>query len=113
MLSTIQPNLLEIVISDVAADARLQVLLGEVRARSLEHRREHRLERGVRRLDRHGERADAEVRRERDRVGDAALARVARRQQHAVHVLGAQRVDGDRGDERRVDAAREADEHVA
>ena len=39
-------------------------------------------------------------------------ARVARRQHHAVHVLGAERVDRDRGDERRVDAAREADEHV-
>ena len=96
----------------VAADARLQVLLGDVGRPALEHRREHRLERGLRRLDRHDVRANAEPIGERDRVGDTALARVARRQHHAVHVLGAERVDRDRGDERRVDPAREADQHV-
>ena len=43
---------------------------------------------------------------------DAALAREARRHEHADDVLGAERVGRDRGDERRVDAAGEADEHV-
>ena len=37
----------------------------------------------------------------------------ARRHEHAGDVVGAERVGRDRGDERRVDAAREPDEHVA
>ncbi len=44
-------------------------------------------------------------------VGDAVVARVARRHQHAGHAVGAERVGGDRGDERRVDAAGQPDEH--
>ena len=50
--------------------------------------------------------------RERVGVGDAALAREARRHEHADHVLGPERVDRDRRDQRRVDAAGEPDEHV-
>ena len=66
----------------------------------------------MRGLDRDRQRADAEVGGERLGVGDAALARVPRRHEHAGHVIGAERVDRDRGDERRVDAARDRDEHV-
>ena len=43
-------------------------------------------------------------------VGDAALAGESRRHEHADHVVGAERVDRDRGDERRVDPAGEPDE---
>ena len=45
-------------------------------------------------------------------VGDAALARVARRHEHAGDLLGPERVDRDRRDERRVDPAGEPEEHV-
>ena len=96
----------------VAADARLYVLLGQARPRTFEHRCEHRLESCVRGLDRHGERFDPEALRERRRVGNAVLARIARRHEHAEHVLGPERVDRDRGDERRIDPARKADQHV-
>ena len=42
----------------------------------------------------------------------AHLRRVARRHHHGVHAIGAERVDGDRERERRIDAARQA-EHDA
>ncbi len=45
-------------------------------------------------------------------IGDAVVARIPRGHEHARHVLGAERVHRDRRDERRVDAAREADQHV-
>ena len=73
---------------------------------------EHLEERRVRGLDRDRERADPELLGQRLGVGDAARAREARRHEHADHVVGAERVGRDRGDERRVDAAREPDHHV-
>ena len=75
-----------------------------------EERLQHVVERGVRGLDRHRVRADLEVARERFGVGDAVVAGVARRHEHADDVLGAERVDRDRGDDRRVDPARERDQ---
>ncbi len=63
-------------------------------------------------LDRHRHRADPEVRGQRVRVGEASLAREAGGHEHADHVLGPEGVGRDRGDERRVDAARQPDEHV-
>ena len=112
VVSTIQPNLFEMRHEDRAADARLEVLLGEARAPCPAN--------GSASISRNaacaGSIGTVSVRMprfgERLGVGDAALARVARRHEHAGDVLGAERVDRDRGDERRVDAAREPDEHV-
>ena len=46
-------------------------------------------------------------------IGDGVRARVARRHEHPVHPLGAERVDSDGGHQRRVDPTREADHHLA
>ena len=46
-------------------------------------------------------------------VGMRAVARVAARHRDAVHVLGPERVGRDRGDERGVDPAGEADDDIA
>ena len=81
---------------------------GQLGERALQH-----LEvRGVRRLDRDDDEADAQVVRESLRVGDAALGRVARRHADADDVLGAEGVDGDRGDDAGVDAAGQRDERL-
>ena len=97
-----------------AADAGLQVLLGqpglgarERRARACRANAACAASIGTVTV------ADAEVGREQLGVGDAAVAREARRHEHADDVLGPERVDRDRRDERRVDAAGEADQHVA
>ena len=45
-------------------------------------------------------------------VVERALRGVFRRQHHAAHVLGAKRIGGDRGDQRRVDPARQAQHHL-
>ena len=77
-----------------------------------EHVGEHRLERLVRGLDRHHQRGDAEIGGDGLGIGDAVITREPRRHQHAGHVLGTERVDGDRRDDRGVDPAREPDVHV-
>ena len=46
------------------------------------------------------------------RVGDTVIAGVARRHEHTDDVLGAERVDGNRRDQGRVDAARQTHEHL-
>ena len=46
------------------------------------------------------------------RVAARALRGVRRRHRHAGHALGAEGVDGDEGHQRRVDPAREPDDHV-
>ena len=61
-------------------------------------------------LDGHGHGLDPEVGRERLGVGDAPLAGEARGHEHPDDVLGPERVDRDGGHERRVDAARQADD---
>ncbi len=63
-------------------------------------------------LDGDGGDADAEVGGERHRVGDRALARVARGHGDPVHLLGAEGVDRHRCDQRGVDAARQPDERA-
>ena len=63
-------------------------------------------------LDREAGHLDAEVGAECDRVGDRTLARVPRGHGHPVHVLRAERVDRDGGDQRRVDPAGEPDHRV-
>ena len=52
-------------------------------------------------------------RREGGRVGERTGGGEARRHRHAVHPAGPHRVDGDRGDERRVDPTRQPDDAVA
>ncbi len=96
-----------------APDARLEVLLGEVRLTTVEAGRQHLAERGERRLDGDDPPVDAEVVGQALGVGDRVVARVARRHEHAVHAVGPERVDRDGGDDRRVDPARQADDHVA
>ena len=97
----------------VAADARLDVLFGDVARRCRRRRRA-----GVSSIACiAGSIGSVSVsiprlRRERQRVVDAAAARERRRHQHAEHVIGAERLDGDRRGQRRVDAARQA-EHGA
>ena len=56
-------------------------------------------------IDRQRERLDTQVRGELPRILDAAAARVGRRHQDAQHVIRPEGLDGDRGGERRVDAA--------
>ena len=112
VVSTIQPNLLESAMSTLPRMRAWRFSSAMSGSAPSNSRREHLVERrrahgsiGIvqRPMPRFGESLG---------VGDAALARVARRHGDAVHVLGAERVDGDGGDERRVDAAREADDHV-
>ena len=112
VVSTIQPNLFEMVINTLPRTRACTFSSASPGAVPSNIEREHRLERGVRGLDRDGERLDPEVRRERLRVGDAVIARIARRHQHARDVFGAERVDGDRGDERGVDPTRQTDQDV-
>ena len=64
-------------------------------------------------LDRDLAEVAAEGLREPPRVGARALGGVARRHRDAVHALRPERVDRERRDERRVDAAREAEHDVA
>ena len=77
-----------------------------------ERRAQRAVERVHQRLDRQRHRLDPEVRRQRVRIVEAAAAGVGRRHQHAEHVAGAERLGGDRGGQRRVDAAGEP-EHRA
>ena len=111
VVSTKPPNLFDNVIRMVPR-TRLEVLLGQPGRGVGELVGEHVEERGMCGLDGHGDGADAEILGERRRVGDAPVAREARRHQHPDDLLGAQRVDRDRGDQRRVDPARQPDEHV-
>ena len=94
------------------ADAGLDVLLGNVRLRSLEHaaqRREHRFED---RLDGDDVVVDTEVLGEHAGVLFALRRVVARRHGDPDDLAAAERVGGDSGDERRVYAAGETDEHT-
>ena len=83
----------------------MQVLFRDARLRPLERRRQHHLERLVRRLDRNDLELNAKVLRQLLRVLDAPLGRVARRHAHPVHVLRPNRIHRDRRDEARVDTA--------
>src|SRR5690606_8914219 len=95
-----------------AANASLEILLGDVLREAREDRRE-RLERRLERLlDGDVEKLDPEGARERFGVVDASLRRVPRRQGHAGDVLGSERASGDDRDERRIDAAAEPDERA-
>ena len=96
-----------------AADPRLQVLLGEVGLAAGEALGEHRVEGVGGRVDRQLPEIGAEALGEPPRVGACRLGRVARRHRDAVHALRAERLDGERGRERRVDPAGDADHDVA
>ncbi len=63
-------------------------------------------------LDGDRQRADPEVGGQRLGVGDAVVAGVAGRHEDAGHVLGPEGVDGHGRHHRRVDPARQADDHV-
>ena len=76
-------------------------------------RRERAGERLDHRLDRDLAEVDAERLGEPLRVAARPLRRVARRHRDAVHALRAERLDAERGGERRVDAAGEPDHDVA
>ena len=110
VVSTSQPNLFDIVMRIVPRMRACRFSSARPGFAAVERRGEHVEEGAVRVLDRDGHGADPEVGRERLGVGDAALAREARGHEHADDVLGPERVDRDRGDQRRVDAARQADE---
>ena len=112
VVSTSQPNLFDIVMRMVPRMRACRFSSARPGLGARERGAEQVEERRVGRLDRHGDRADAEVGREQLGVGDAAVAREARRHEHTDHVLGPERVDRDRRDQRGVDAAREPDEHV-
>jgi hypothetical protein len=79
----------------------------------LERRAEHVEIRLERRLDRDRAEVDAEVLGEQLGIGLRVVARVPGRHRHPVDVLGSERVDGEAGDDRGVDAARQPDHHVA
>ena len=91
-----------------AADPRLEVL----GCQPLEAA-ERGMERGDDLLDRDLAEVAAEVLRQPPRVGARSLGGVAGGHRDAVHVLRPERVDSERGDERRVDAAGEAQHDVA
>ena len=91
-----------------AANARLDILFGEVARLALKHRGQHRVEGGNRRLDRDGVIADAEQAGAFDRIIQAFLAGEARGHHHAPDPVGAQRIDRDGGGQCRIDATRQA-----
>ena len=95
-----------------ATDAALQVLLGEVGRAAVERRGEHVEVRSESRLDGHRAVVDAEALGEVGGVGSAVVAGVAAGHADAVHVLGAEGVDGHAGHDRGVDTARQADDHI-
>ena len=96
----------------VAADPRLQVLLGDVRLAALEDGGQHLLVDLHRRRDRHVDALDAEVRRQLARVALGPLGRVARRHHDRRDPVGAERVRRDQRHERGVDPAREPEHDV-
>ena len=110
VVRTSAPSLFEKPITRSPRSARLDVLLGDVLGRPCEDGRE----RGLRVLEEPADRedleADAEVLREGARVRDGALGRVRRRHPEPRHVLLPECVDGERGDERRVDPAGQAED---
>ena len=97
---------------DVAADARLEVLLGHVRLAPLEGLAQQLVVGRHRLVDADLAEVHPEVLRDRARVGPRALARVRRRHRDARHALGAERVGGDQRGQRRVDPARQRDHHA-
>ena len=97
---------------DDAAHPRLDVLLGLVGFSAGEDRRQHAAERIHRRLDPQHLVADSEQACALGRVVEGGLRRVARRHDDAEHPVGAQRIDGDGGRQRRIDAAGKPDEHA-
>ncbi len=92
---------------DHAADARLEVLVGEALGLGAEHGGQEPGEGTVRLLDGDGVQVDAEGLGQRGGVAARSGARVARRHGQAVDVVGTERVDGHSGDERGVDAPRQ------
>ena len=97
----------------VAADAGLEVLLGDVRIAAVEAARQGLLVGLHRRADLQVAGLEAEVGRQGARVG-LGLGRGMRRGHHRhVHALGSQRVGGDAGDQRGVDPAGETEHHVS
>ena len=86
--------------------ARLGVLGGKPRQPPAARVGEHRGERLIGLLDRDGARLDAQVARQLLGVGDGVVGGIRARQQHAVHVIGSERIDAHRGDQARIDAAR-------
>ena len=96
-----------------AADAGLEVLLGQVAIEVVEARRERLLEGGDDLVDRQLAEVDPEALREPPRVAAGALRREPRRHRDAVHPLGAERLDRERRGQRRVDPAGQPDDDVA
>ena len=96
----------------VAADAGLEVLLGDVLLAIAEDGGEH----AVIELHRLGDRQlvarDAEVLGQHARVALGARGRIGRGHDHRGDLLGAERVDGDGRHERGVDAAAEPEDDV-
>ena len=112
VVSTSQPNLFESVMRIVAADARLEVLLGDA---GLGPRTARRASRGTRRAPaRSGPSACGCRGSSASASASVTLPSLEKRDGISTpdDVLGTERVGRDRGDERRVDAARQADEHV-
>ena len=95
-----------------AAHARLQVLLGDVALQPREQRRQRRLRPGDGRLDVHRVQPHAQQPRRFGGVVEARRRGEPRRQPYAAHALRSQRIHGHRGGERRVDAARHAQQHA-
>ena len=91
---------------------RLQILFRDTRLHAGEGLGQHLDEGLVRGLDRDGQGPDAKVGRQPFRVGDAPVAREARRHQHAGHLVGSERIRRDRGNQRGVDPTGETEHHV-
>ncbi len=94
-----------------AANARLEVFLGEIAGGAVEQGAERVVELPEHGRDRHKLKADAQVARKRAAVLNRAGGGVLAWHADANHVFSAKRVGGDDGYKRRVDAAAEADEH--
>ena len=97
---------------DGGPDARLQVLLGHARLSARKDRAQDLFEAPVRRLDREVHELDPEAFGHEPGVLQALGRSVARRHAHGDHVLGPERVGGDRRRQRGIDAARHPDDDL-